>query len=375
MVERPETENSTLPVYFLDTCVHNCIQTHTDSARPPPAAAQRARTPAPSGGDMKHAFGAAVCLAAFALPGHAAPADHYPEKPVRIVVPFAAGGGGDFIARAFADKLSATLKQPVIIDNRGGGNTVTGTEAVAKAEPDGYTLLIVSPSFATNPTLLPRLPYRTPDDFAPIGLVITYAMGLAARANLPANDIPQLLELAARQPGKLTIATSGEGSASHLATELFKAATHANILDVPYRGAGPAMLDVASGHVDLAFTGLSQIKPHLDSKRAKLLATSGLRRLQSAPDVKTIAEQGVKDFEAVVWWGMFAPAGTPKPIIDKINSALRTSLADPEVAKRFEVIDGEVRVSSPAEFDRFVREEIARWSKLLKPSKATTASP
>jgi len=324
---------------------------------------------------MKHAFGAAVCLAAFALPGHAAPVDNYPERPVRIVVPFAAGGGGDFIARAFADKLSATIKQPVIIDNRGGGNTVTGTEAVAKAEPDGYTLLIVSPSFATNPTLLPKLPYRTPDDFAPVGLVITYAMGLAARGNLPANDIPQLLELAARQPGKLTIATSGEGSASHMATELFKAATHANILDVPYRGAGPAMLDVASGHVDLAFTGLSQIKPHLDSKRAKLLATSGLRRLQSAPDIRTIAEQGVKDFEAVVWWGVFAPAGTPKPIIDKINGALRTSLADPEVAKRFEVIDGEVRVSSPEEFGRFVREEITRWSKLLKPSKAATASP
>jgi len=322
---------------------------------------------------MKHAFGAAACLAAFALPGHAAPADNYPERPVRIVVPFAAGGGGDFIARAFADKLSDTIKQPVIIDNRGGGNTVTGTEVVAKAEPDGYTLLIVSPSFATNPTLLPSLPYKTPDDFAPVGLVITYAMGLAARSTLEANDIPQLLALAKKQPGKLTIATSGEGSATHLATELFKAATQINIVDVPYRGAGPAMLDVAGGQVDLAFTGLSQIKPHLDSKRAKLLATSGRNRLKSAPDVKTIAEQGIKDFEAVVWWGVFAPAGTPKPIIDKINAALRTSLADPEVAKRLEVIDGEVHVSTPEEFDRFVRSEITRWATLLKPSKASQA--
>ncbi|MDX3907394.1 MAG: tripartite tricarboxylate transporter substrate binding protein [Pigmentiphaga sp.] len=317
---------------------------------------------------------AAACLAGLAWPLHAAPADNYPDRPIRIVVPFAAGGGGDFIARAFADKLSATLKQPVIIDNRGGGNTVTGTEAVAKADPDGYTLLIASPALATNPTLLPSLPYKTPDDFAPVGLVITYAMGLAARSSLPVNDIPQLLELARKQPGKVSIATSGEGSATHLAMVLFREATQANLLEVPYRGAGPAMLAVASGQVDLAFTGLSQIKPHLDSGRAKLVATSGLRRLQSAPDVKTIDEQGVKNFEAVVWWGVLAPAGTPRPIIDKINGALRTSLADPEVAKRLEVIDGEVRVSSPEEFDNFLREEITRWSKLLKPSASNARS-
>ncbi|GAA4324215.1 tripartite tricarboxylate transporter substrate binding protein [Pigmentiphaga soli] len=317
---------------------------------------------------MKIALAAAAFAAVFASPGHAASADSYPDRPVRIVVPFAAGGGGDFIVRAFSDKLADTLKQPVVIDNRGGGNTVTGTEAVAKAAPDGYTLLIVSPSFATNPTLMSSLPYKT-EDFAPVGLVITYAMGLAARSTLEANDIPQLLDLARKKPGTLTFATSGEGSATHLATELFKAATHINVLDVPYRGAGPAMLDVASGHVDLAFTGLSQIKPHLESGRVKLIATSGLKRLQSAPDVKTIAEQGVKDFEAVVWWGILAPAGTPKPIIDKINGALRTSLADPEVAKRLSVIDGEVRVSSPEAFGRYVREEIDRWHTLLKPAK------
>jgi len=293
---------------------------------------------------------------------------NYPEKPIRIVVPFVAGGGGDFIARAWADKLSETLKQPVIIDNRGGGNTVVGTDIVAKAAPDGYTLLLVSPSIATNPTLLPNLPYKTPEDFAPVGSVITYAMGLGARATLEAESLQEMLRYARQQPGKLAIATSGEGSATDLAAELFKAATGADILIVPYKGAGQGVLDVASGHVDLLFTGMSQLKPHLDSGRIKLLATSGKNRLKSAPEIPTIAEQGVSDFEAVVWWGILAPAGTPEVIIQKLNLALAQSLSHPEVTNRLAVIDGEVRLSSSKEFERFLKEEINKWRSLLKPS-------
>jgi len=293
--------------------------------------------------------------------------ERYPEKPIRIVVPFVTGGGGDFIARAWADKLSETLKQPIIIDNRGGGNTVVGTEIVSKAAPDGYTLLLVSPSIATNPTLLPNLPYKTPGDFTPVGSVITYAMGLGARSDLPANNLPELLALARQSPGKLSMATSGEGSATDMAAELFKSATGADIMIVPYKGAGQGVLDVASGHVDLLFTGMSQLKPHLDSQRIKLIATSGKNRLKSAPNVATIAEQGVTGFEAVVWWGILAPAGTPRDIVDKLNQALATSLAHPDVEKRLAIIDGEVRLSSPDEFDHFLREEIIRWGKLLKP--------
>jgi tripartite-type tricarboxylate transporter receptor subunit TctC len=293
--------------------------------------------------------------------------ERYPEKPIRIVVPFVTGGGGDFIARAWADKLSETLKQPIIIDNRGGGNTVVGTEIVSKAAPDGYTLLLVSPSIATNPTLLPNLPYKTPGDFTPVGSVITYAMGLGARSDLPANNLPELLALARQSPGKLSIATSGEGSATDMAAELFKSATGADIMIVPYKGAGQGVLDVASGHVDLLFTGMSQLKPHLDSQRIKLIATSGKNRLKSAPNVATIAEQGVTGFEAVVWWGILAPAGTPRDIVDKLNQALATSLAHPDVEKRLAIIDGEVRLSSPDEFDHFLRQEIIRWGTLLKP--------
>lgn len=294
--------------------------------------------------------------------------EHYPEKPIRIVVPFVAGGGGDFIARAWADKLSETIKQPVIIDNRGGGNTVVGTDIVARATPDGYTLLLVSPSIATNPTLHPALPYKTPEDFKTVGSVITYAMGLGVRTSLPFNTIPELLNFARMQPGTLTMATSGEGSATDMAAELFKAATGIDLLIIPYKGAGQGVLDVASGHVDLLFTGMSQLKPHLESQRIRLLATSGKNRLRSAPTIPTIAEQGVSNFEAVVWWGILAPAGTPDAIIHKINQALAISLAHPEVTKRLAIIDGEVRLSSPAEFDVFLKNEIDKWSRLLKPT-------
>ncbi len=292
----------------------------------------------------------------------------YPEKAIRIVVPFVAGGGGDFIARAWADKLSETLKQPVIIDNRGGGNTVVGTDIVAKAAPDGYTLLLVSPSIATNPTLLPNLPYKTPEDFTPVGSVITYAMGLGARSTLPSKSLQDMLSYARQHPGQLAMATSGEGSATDLAAELFKSATGADILIVPYKGAGQGVLDVASGHVDLLFTGMSQLKPHLDSGRIKLLATSGRNRLKSAPEIPTISEQGVADFEAVVWWGILAPAGTPDGIIQKLNAALAKSLSHPDVTKRLAVIDGEVRLSSSKEFELFLNDEIKKWGKLLKPS-------
>ncbi len=298
----------------------------------------------------------------------ASPADKYPERPVRIVVPFVAGGGGDFIARAWADKLSDVIKQPVIIENRGGGNTVVGTEQVAKAAPDGYTLLLVSPTISTNPTLLPNLPYKTPEAFASVAQVITYAMGVAVHAGSPIQNIPELVAYAKKNPGKLTTATSGEGSATDLAAELFMEKTGTKITKVPYKGAGQGVLDVASGHVDMLFTGMSQLKPQLDGKRIRLIATSGLQRLNSAPDVATIAEQGYPGFEAVVWWAVLAPAGTPPEIIEKINAALKTSLSHPDVGRRLAVIDGVVQVSTPKEFDAFLRSEIETWRRLLKPS-------
>jgi tripartite-type tricarboxylate transporter receptor subunit TctC len=305
-------------------------------------------------------FGAAS-LAAMA-------AEPWPSRPVHIVVPFAAGGGGDFIVRVWADRFSAALRQPVVVENRGGGNTVAGTEYVAHAAPDGYTLLFTSTALSTNPTLLANLKYRTPEDFAPIAQVISYPFALAARTTLEANDIPELVAYARKNPGKLTISTSGDGSGSHLAAALLQDTTGTRMITVPYRGAGPAIADVAAGHVDMTFTGMSQVKPFLDGRRVKVLASSGLNRLKSAPDVKTVADQGVPGFNAVVWWGMLAPAGTPRDVVGKINEALRVSLADPDVEKRLAVIDGDVRVSSPQEFEKLIRDEVIRWKRLIKPS-------
>ena len=291
--------------------------------------------------------------------------DNFPNRPVRIVVPFAAGGGGDFIARSFVDKLSEVLKQPVLVDNRGGGNTVVGTDVVAKALPDGYTLGLVSTSFATNPTLMPQLPYKTLEDFSPISLVITYPFGLAARNGLAANSVSEIIELSKRAPKSLTIATSGDGSASHLAALMFEDALGAPVVLVAYRGAGPAINDVAAGHVDLLFTGMSQIKPLADANRLKIIGTSGLNRIRSEPSAKTISEQGLKGFNAVVWWGLIAPSNTSKEIVERLNSALRLALNNSDVSKRLDVVDGEIHPTSPQEFDVMIRQEVARWKRLL----------
>ncbi len=295
-------------------------------------------------------------------------ADPYPNKPIRIVVPFAPGGSGDFIVRTISDRFAAAIKQSVVVENRGGGNTVTGTEYVARSAPDGYTLLFASTALSTNPSLVPNLSYRTPEDFAPVGQVIAYPFVLAARSNIEVNNIPELIAYAKKNPGVITASTSGDGSGAHLATALLKEAAGIDLLTIPYKGAGPAMTDVAAGHVDMTFTGMSQVKPFADSKKVKILATSGLNRMSSAPDVKTIAEQGLPGFNAVVWWGMLAPAGTPKEIVDKLNQALKVSLADPEVEKRMAIIDGEVRVSTPQEFEKLIRDEVVRWKRLIKPS-------
>jgi tripartite-type tricarboxylate transporter receptor subunit TctC len=292
----------------------------------------------------------------------------YPSRSVQIVVPFAPGGGGDFIVRTWADKLAAVLKQPVVVENKGGANTIVGSEYVAKAAPDGYTLLFTSTALATNPTLVPSLPYKTPDSFTPVSLVITYPFGLGARRDLEPKTIPELIAYAKKNPGRISIANSGDGSGSHLAAELLKDAAGIELTTVPYKGAGPAATDLAGGHVDLLFTGLSQLKPFVDGDRIKLMATSGLHRVASAPDVPTIAEQGLPGFNAVVWWGLLAPAGTPPDVVAKLNQALRTTLADPDVVKRLAVIDGDVSVSSPKEFDTFIRAEVSRWARLLKPA-------
>ncbi len=310
-----------------------------------------------------------VVIGAVALipAGSAFGGDKYPERPIKVVVPFSVGGGGDYIARSWSNELSQALKQPVVIENKGGGGTVIGTQQVASADPDGYTVLFVSQAIASNPYLRANMPYQTPGSFAPVAKLITYGMGFAANAQAPYNNVQELIAYGKQNPDKLTVATSGEGSATDLAASQFISATGIKIVKVPFKGSGAAATAVASGHVDLVFTGMSQLKPLIDGNRVKLLATSGEQRMTSLPDVPTVSEQGLPGFNAVVWWGVLAPAGTPVSVVDKLNQALKTSLADPEVKKRLDVIDGVIEVSSPAEYAAFIASEMATFSKLIGP--------
>jgi tripartite-type tricarboxylate transporter receptor subunit TctC len=311
---------------------------------------------------MRQPFVVAAILAGLALSGigKAAAAETYPDRPIRFVVPFSAGGGGDYIARALIGKLSEHLGQPLIIENRGAGNTVVGTNVVAKSPPDGYTILLVNPQFASNPSLQPDLPYKTPDDFQSVALIMSYPMHLFAHSKEPFNSIPELIDYAKKNPTALNYGSAGVGSSGHIAGELFKKMTGASIVHIPYNGAGPAANGVIGGHVQLLFTGMSQLQGAMDSGFVKLVG-AGCSQHNKAP-VKTICEQGVPGFESLVWWAILAPAGTPKPIVAKLNEAFRHAAADPEVQKRFATMDGDAGVSTPAGLDKLVRSEMAKLS-------------
>ena len=288
----------------------------------------------------------------------------YPNRPVKIVVPVSVGGGGDYIARAWSNELSQRLGQPVVIDNRGGAGTVIGTQLVANATADGYTLLLTNQALAANPYLRANLPYETPGSFAPVAKVISYGMGFAATKEAPFSHIQGLIAYGRENPYQVTVATGGKGSAADLAADQFTDATGIKWVKVPFKGSGEAAGAVASGHVDLVITGMSQLKPLLDGDLIKLLATTGAQRMASWPDVPTVSEQGLPGFNAVVWWGLLAPAQTPAVIIEKLNQALKTSLADPGVKNRLDVINGVVNVTTPTEFMAFIKAEMRAFARL-----------
>ena len=294
--------------------------------------------------------------------GPSAAAESYPDHPIRFIVPFSAGGGGDYIARALIGKLSDYLGQPLIIENRGAGNTVVGTNAVAKSPPDGYTILLVNPQYTSNPSLQPNLPYKTPEDFESVALIMSYQMHLFANAKVPFNSVPELIDYAKKNPGALNYGSAGLGSSGHIAGELFKKMTGTDIVHIPYNGAGPAANGVIGGHVQLLFTGMSQLQGAMDGGFVKLIG-AGCSPHNKTP-VKTICEQGVPGFESLVWWAILAPAGTPRPIVDKLNEAFRHASADPDIQKRFAVIDGDASVSTPEGLDKLVRSELTKLSKM-----------
>jgi tripartite-type tricarboxylate transporter receptor subunit TctC len=294
-----------------------------------------------------------------------AAAQDYPTRPVRLIIPFPPGGSNDVVGRLIAIKLGDRLGKQVVVDNRSGAGGVIGTEVVAKAPPDGYTLLIVSMAHAVNPWLY-KLNYDPIKDFAPVGLLAKGANVLVVHPSLPVRSVADLIALAKKQPGDLQYASAGIGSFQHLGGELFKLMAGVDMLHVPFKGGGPALVDVVGGHTKVMFSSMVQTVPHIHSGKLRALGTGGPQRSPVLPDVPTIAEAGVPAYEAVNWWGMVAPVGTPKAIIDKLNTELEVVQNAPEVQKQFALEGGEPVPMKPAVFGAYMVSEMNKWEKVVK---------
>jgi tripartite-type tricarboxylate transporter receptor subunit TctC len=294
-------------------------------------------------------------------------AEGYPAKTVRIVVPFAAGGSTDLLARNVAQRLNETWKQPVVVDNRAGGGGIIGSEHVAKSAADGYTLLLGTvTTHAVAATLYSKLPYDIQRDFVPITEIAMIPQLLSVHPSIPAKTVKELVALARARPGQINYGTAGNGSAPHMAMELFQSMSKTKMVHVPYKGAGPAMTDLLGGHLSLIFDAIMTSIPHVQTGKLRALATSGLQRSPIAPQIPTVAESGYPGFEAVIWYGLFAPAGTSPQIVRKVSEDTARVLNMPRMR---EILIGqgvEVVASSPADFTARVGSEIANWRKVIQ---------
>jgi tripartite-type tricarboxylate transporter receptor subunit TctC len=306
-----------------------------------------------------------MAAAMLTAPLPSALADDYPNRPVRLIVPFPPGGSNDVVGRLVAAQLSAQLGQQVFVDNRGGAGGVIGTEACANATPDGYTLCIISIAHAVNPSLH-KLNFDPIKSFAPISIFATGPNVLAINPTLPVNSVKELVDLAKQKPGELNYASAGVGSFQHLGGELFKLTADVNIVHVPYKGGGPAMQDVISGHVKIVFSSLIQTTPFIKSGQLKALGTGGAKRSSVLPDVPTIAEAGVPGYVADNWWGLAAPAGLPAPIVEKLYAASQAALKSPDLIAQFDREGAAPVTMTTAEFGEYVKTEIAKWARVVK---------
>ncbi len=312
------------------------------------------------------ALGMALALSMlFAFATAAAAADAYPNKPIRLVVPYPPGGTTDVVGRLMADGLSERLGQKVFLDNKGGGGGVIGTEIVSKAAPDGYTLLVGSGAFAIHPALQ-KLPYDPMKSFTPVSRAVSGPIALVVNEKVPAKSVKELIALAKQKPGKLIFVTSGIGGNPHMGIELFKMMAGIDIKIVHFKGGGPAMVDLLGGHSDAAINSIPQALPHIQSGKFRVLGTSGEERSDFLPDVPTIAEAGVPGYEVVQWFGIMAPASTPAPIVERLNKELKAFLVLPEVKKRFKDVGAEVGHQGPADFGRFIEKDITRWKRVAE---------
>ena len=295
-------------------------------------------------------------------------AQTYPVKSVRIIVPYAAGGNTDITARAVGSKLTEVFHQQVIVDNRPGGGTNIGSELGARAAPDGYTLFMGGASNAINMTLYAKPPYDTLRDFAPISLCVKGANVLSVHPSLPAKDLRELIALAKARPGQLNFASSGLGSSNHMAGELFKMMAGLNIVHVPYKGNAPALIDTVAGNVEMMFSGVPALLPHIHSGRLRAIAIGSLKRFSALPDVPTFDESGLKGYEATTWFGLMAPIKAPREIIARLNVEVDKILKNPDLQVRFINEGLEPIGGTQQEFDKFIRDEIAKYAKVIKAS-------
>ncbi len=305
-------------------------------------------------------------LAACLLATPAALAQGYPTKPIRLIVPTAPGGGTDISARLIAPKLSEYLGQQVLVENRAGGNTAVGNEFVARSPADGYTLLMGISSIAINPHTQTKVPYDPVKDFAPISQAVVVPLILASHPSLPARTVKELIAFARPRPGQLNYGTGSVGSNPHLAMELFLTMTKLKVTHVPYRGQGPAMIDLVAGHLHLMMANLLTALPHIRNNRVRSYGVSSATRSPVAPEVPTIAEAGVPGYEVVQWFGILAPAGTPREIITQLHSATVRALQDPLVKQRFLADGAETIGNTPEEFAAIIRTDLRKWGKLVK---------
>ena len=309
----------------------------------------------------------ALVVPALALLGStAAPAQDYPTKPIKIIVPFGAGGPADVFSRQLGQYLSESLKQPVVIEDRPGAGSIIGSNEVAKAAPDGYTLLAMSNTHTVNKSLLPNKPFQLMRDFVPVAGINSSDLIMVIHPGVPAKNLKEFIALAKSKPGELNYASSGTGTPYHMAGELFKSLSGTNLVHVPHKASGEMRNSVIGGHVQMGFDAITTMASNVKAGQVRALGTSGTKRSSVLPDVPTIAEAGVPGYESTIWLGIMAPAGTPKAIVDKLNAEINKAINRPDVKAAWDKQGAVPMAMSPAEFDAFLRKDIDKWAKVVK---------
>ena len=311
----------------------------------------------------------AVAVLAFAAPSFAL-AQGFPTKPIRVIVPFGAGGPADIYARFLGQRMQDALGQGFVVENRPGAGSIIGTDVAAKSPPDGYTLLLMSNTHTVNETLVPKKPFALMKEFVPVAPVNYSDLLLVVHPSLPAKSVKEFVQLAKSNPRGLNYASSGTGTPYHMAGELFKALAGVDIVHVPHKGSGEARVSVMSGQVEMMLDAITTMAPMAKAGRVRALGTSGAKRSTVMPDVPTIAEAGVKGYESTIWLGIMAPAGTPRPVVERLNAEITKVTSRPDVKKAWNEQGAEPMIMSVGDFEKYLHADIAKWAKIVKLSGA-----